>query len=366
MDFLFSNVYLDIERWLERYGPDTPRDKEVRQVGKYGKAERIVLDAYYEAKAYKALVAHELGMNVVVGFESPKLHRLSDALVNDNEAKHLVRLWRGIIAKRKMEYWTCWSYRNKIPDYSAQVQAARRHVIEGYRTYLAALVQDYSAQVQAARRHVIEGYRTYLAALVQLDEQATLEQVRQELAHFESGQVKKLTSKPDPRQIDEELFWRLLGEAGDGAETVEAQAELLVSRLETFRGPQIRRFQTLLYKQMRRAYHWNVWALASIAQDGCSDDAFEEFRAWLILQGNDLLELAVHRPAQAMHYVPKGLGTYANVLLQAPAIAYEKRTGKPLVPPTDIEAEPRGEPWEEEELQARYPPLWRYYGRSSR
>ena len=53
MDFLFSNVYLDIERWLERYGPDTPRDKEVRQVGKYGKAERIVLDAYYEAKPCK-------------------------------------------------------------------------------------------------------------------------------------------------------------------------------------------------------------------------------------------------------------------------------------------------------------------------
>jgi hypothetical protein len=338
MDFLFSNVYLDIERWLERYGPDTPRDKEVRQVGKYGKAERIVLDAYYEAKAYKALVAHELGMNVVVGFESPKLHRLSDALVNDNEAKHLVRLWRGIIAKRKMEYWTCWSYRNKIPDYSAQVQAARRHVIEGY--------------------------RTYLAALVQLDEQATLEQVRQELAHFESGQVKKLTSKPDLRQIDEGLFWQLLGEARNGAETVEAQVELLVSKLEAFRGPQIRRFQTLLYKQMRRAYHWNVWALASIAQDGCSDDAFEEFRAWLILQGNDLLELAVHNPAQAMHYIPEGLGTCGDVLLQAPAIAYEKRTGKPLVPPTNVEAEPKGERWEEEELQARYPSLWRYYGRS--
>ena len=77
MDVSFRNVYLDIERWLERYGPDRPRDKEVKQVGKYGKAERIVLDAYYEAKAYKALVAHELGMNVVVGYESPKLHRLS-------------------------------------------------------------------------------------------------------------------------------------------------------------------------------------------------------------------------------------------------------------------------------------------------
>ena len=33
--------------WLDRYGPDTPRAKEVRRVGKYGKAERIGLDAYY-------------------------------------------------------------------------------------------------------------------------------------------------------------------------------------------------------------------------------------------------------------------------------------------------------------------------------
>jgi hypothetical protein len=323
MDFSFRNVYLDIERWLEQYGPDWPRDKEVRQVGKYGKAERIVLDAYYEAKAYKALVAHELGMNVVVGYESSKLHRLSAALIKDNDAKHLMRLWRGTIAKRKMEYWTRWSYRNKIPDYSTQVEAARQHVIKGY--------------------------QTYLAALGQLDEQATLEKVRQELAFFESGQVIKITSKPDPRHIDEGLFWQLLREARNGAETVEAQVELLASKLEAFRGPQIRRFQTTLYKQMRKTCHWNVWALAFIAQDGCSDDAFEEFRAWLILQGNDLLELAVHNPAQAMHDVPEGPNTCGGVLLQAPAIAYEKRTGKPLVPPTNVEAEPRGKPWEEEE-----------------
>ncbi len=65
-----------------------------------------------------------------------------------------------------------------------------------------------------------------------------------------------------------------------------------------------------------------------------------------------------------MHYVPEGPGTSAGVLLQAPAIAYEKRTGKPLVPPTDVEAEPRGEPWEEEDLQARYPSLWRYHDRA--
>ena len=84
MDFSFRKVYLDIERWLEQYGPDRPRDKEVRQVGKYGKAERIVLAAYYKSKAYKALVAHELGMNVIVGYESPKLHRLSFYLTISN------------------------------------------------------------------------------------------------------------------------------------------------------------------------------------------------------------------------------------------------------------------------------------------
>ena len=65
-----------------------------------------------------------------------------------------------------------------------------------------------------------------------------------------------------------------------------------------------------------------------------------------------------------MRYVPEGLGTCGGVLLQAPAITYEKRIGKRLVPPTNVEAEPRGETWEEEELQARYPALWRYYGRS--
>lgn len=93
----------------------------------------------------------------------------------------------------------------------------------------------------------------YLTALGRLGQQEALEKVRQELAFFESGQVKKLTSKPDPRQIDEGLFWQLLGEAREGTETVEAQVELLVSKLELFRGPQIKRFQTMLYKQMRHA-----------------------------------------------------------------------------------------------------------------
>ena len=41
MDFSFSNIYLNIERWLERFDPDTLRDRAVRQLRKYGKAERI-------------------------------------------------------------------------------------------------------------------------------------------------------------------------------------------------------------------------------------------------------------------------------------------------------------------------------------
>lgn len=56
--------------------------------------------------------------------------------------------------------------------------------------------------------------------------------------------------------------------------------------------------------------------------------------------GNNLLELVVHKPAQAMHQVPEGLGAFAGVLLQSPAIASEKRTGKPLVPPKNFKAAP--------------------------
>ena len=73
--------------------------------------------------------------------------------------------------------------------------------------------------------------------------------------------------------------------------------------MRAFGAAQIKRFGSLYAKLMRKLYHWDVWALAYAARDGCSDAAFEEFRTWLILQGDPaLVALAVTDTARAAEH----------------------------------------------------------------
>ncbi|WP_338441980.1 DUF4240 domain-containing protein [Synechococcus elongatus IITB4] len=47
---------------------------------------------------------------------------------------------------------------------------------------------------------------------------------------------------------------------------------------------------------MDRAYHWPLWGAAYLLQGGCSDDAFSDFRASLILRGQQAYETALADP----------------------------------------------------------------------
>src|SRR5690606_24866072 len=46
----------------------------------------------------------------------------------------------------------------------------------------------------------------------------------------------------------------------------------------------------------RRAYRWDLWGAAWVLLDGASDDAFDFFRCWLIGQGREVFEGALHDP----------------------------------------------------------------------
>lgn len=44
------------------------------------------------------------------------------------------------------------------------------------------------------------------------------------------------------------------------------------------------------------SYDWNLWGAAYLMRGGCSDDAFDYFRGWLVTQGRDAWERAVRDP----------------------------------------------------------------------
>lgn len=95
--------------------------------------------------------------------------------------------------------------------------------------------------------------------------------------------------------MEETEFWELIDssrEAADG--DPEEQADLLVERLTRLDPDAVAYFARHFESRYNRASQWDLWAAAWILLDGVSDDAFDAFRCWLIAQGREVFEGAVH------------------------------------------------------------------------
>jgi hypothetical protein len=172
----------------------------------------------------------------------------------------------------------------------------------------------------------------------------------------------KLPPVSDLRKIDEQVFWELIGRSRGDAVGAMEQVAVIGELLKTFKAADIRRFASIYAKLMKQLYHWNAWALAYAARDGCSDDAFMEFRTWLILQADPaLIALAVQDPTAAARHVPKDPELPDESLLPVIDEAYLARAGKTTdLPATELE-KPKGKEWPEERFDEWFPELVRHY-----
>ncbi|MEQ8144233.1 DUF4240 domain-containing protein [Streptomyces sp. OP7] len=167
--------------------------------------------------------------------------------------------------------------------------------------------------------------------------------------------------------MDETEFWELVDVAREDAEgDPEEQADLLVERL-VLRDPEaVLDFARHFEARYHRAYRWDLWGAAWVLLDGASDDAFDFFRCWLIGQGREVFEGALHDPdelADLLGDFDEEIDGDGEDLGYAADEAYEQLTGTVApdlgLPPAP--AEPEGAPldFENEALLAeRYPRLW--------
>jgi hypothetical protein len=162
-------------------------------------------------------------------------------------------------------------------------------------------------------------------------------------------------------------FWELIRSAR--RRDPDAHAERLTARLVKRPADDILAFGRCWDTLSRRAYTWRMWGAAYLINGGCSDDGFEYFRDWLILQGRGVYEAAVADPdtlaavrvepdeAEYECYIAQGAyqlavggedhGAYYD--------AYRAKYGPP-VPPPDL-----GERWDfgsDAEMRRRYPRLF--------
>ncbi|MGC5362415.1 DUF4240 domain-containing protein [Streptomyces sp. DT24] len=171
--------------------------------------------------------------------------------------------------------------------------------------------------------------------------------------------------------MDETEFWEIIDstrEAADG--DPEDHADLLVERLVRLDPESVLDFARHFEARYNRAYRWDLWGAAAVLLDGADDDAFDFFRYWLIGQGREVFESAVHDPdslAELLDDFDEELDGEAEDLGFAADEAYEQLTGA-VTPDLGIAPqpeEPEGTPvalTDDTALAARFPELWERFG----
>jgi hypothetical protein len=99
--------------------------------------------------------------------------------------------------------------------------------------------------------------------------------------------------------MDTAEFWRIVEDArkqaADPADG-EAVAERATAALATRPVAEIVAAQQVFWDLMAQSYRAPLWAAAYLINGGCSDDGFDYFRGWLILQGREVFERTVADP----------------------------------------------------------------------
>jgi len=171
--------------------------------------------------------------------------------------------------------------------------------------------------------------------------------------------------------MDETEFWELVDASREAAEgDPEEQADQLVERLLRLDPEAVLDFARHFESRYNRAYRWDLWGAAWLLLDGASDDAFDFFRCWLIGQGREVFEGALHGDpdslADLLDDFDEEIDGDGEELGYAADEAYEQLTGM-VAPDLGIPqaaAEPEGTPVDFENegaLAERYPRLWQRF-----
>jgi Protein of unknown function (DUF4240) len=166
----------------------------------------------------------------------------------------------------------------------------------------------------------------------------------------------------DDPGMDEATFWQLSADTRTAAgDDTGRQSELLEERLSQLPPQQIVDFARMRHRLDEQAYTWDLWGAAYVIEDGCSDDCFRDFRAYLISLGRGPFEAALRDPDSLAPVVKDAEeGDWENADNVAPD-AYESAADEDIpVDDSDLSGDPRGEPWDDEDQEAlvqRYPSL---------
>jgi len=165
--------------------------------------------------------------------------------------------------------------------------------------------------------------------------------------------------------MTEDFFWDIIARTKSVAgDDMEAQLEALKNELSGLSATEIIEFEKIFGDYKVQAYRWDLWGAAYIIGGGCSDDAFMDFRNWLISMGRTVYERAlqdVESLASVDLCEEADMGAFFEEFAYVTSEVYEEKIGSEMpYPDHEYPSKPAGERWGEDDdgLKQRFPRLW--------
>ncbi len=140
--------------------------------------------------------------------------------------------------------------------------------------------------------------------------------------------------------MDSRLFWSIIAavqhaSAGAGGSDNDNDAKYvrLVNRLAQESEASILFFTQRFHALREQAYRADLWDAAAFINGRCCADHFDDFRAWLVTQGQRVYQNALRNPDTLAGVVTQQrtvLATTYESFIFAPMDAYEHKTGEPF------------------------------------
>lgn len=158
--------------------------------------------------------------------------------------------------------------------------------------------------------------------------------------------------------MPEESFWQIVKMTKDKSKNnYQIQCQLLTDYLSGLSGKEIIQFDRTFTLLMAKSYSFRLWEPAYSLNGGCSDDAFEYFRSWLIAQGKNKFYWTIKYPRLLLFVGVKELIENYEGIAYCAYEAYQQKTGLEIPQIQDIEYADGGQMFKEGEAFLRYPEL---------
>jgi len=158
--------------------------------------------------------------------------------------------------------------------------------------------------------------------------------------------------------MDEEVFWLIINETKlRSNNNLNLHCSLLTDHLTSLSEKEIIQFNRTFNFLLAKTYSFRLWEPVYALNGGCSDDAFDYFRSWLIGQGRNKFYWTIKYPRLLFLVGVKELLERYEGLSYCAIEAYENKTGHFPPQQDDIKYPDPGQIFNESTAIFKYPGL---------